>query len=380
MSLLIRLSLTLLITSIFSLLVDVNSWSMIRYPQHRFIPTSQRYFRRTTHPNQYYSFHQQLLDHRLASDYYCYYTTAHSMRMTSQRHSTTSSLDQLKKLEAPAAERNKIPIWQIIQKEVLPRTLATTTTTTLSTTTATTTSTENATTTPTTTANRTKPTLRILEIASGSGVHASYMVQQLWNYDAFDFVWQTSDMEESHRASIDAYRNEFFQTHGPVPVVSNNDSHHATATTTDTTTTLVFPPPFIVSLNENGIVEKETQELLYNNTNAQYDWLININLIHISPWSATIGLMKVANTYLKPDGILLLYGPYKVNGFCVESNEKFDQSLQARNVQWGIRDLEAILQLAQQNNLQWIQTIEMPANNLLVLFTKKKNCEETQNS
>jgi hypothetical protein len=72
-----------------------------------------------------------------------------------------------------------------------------------------------------------------------------------------------------------------------------------------------------LTLNDGGIVEEETRSALLE---SSVDVMMAINLIHISPWSATLGLMKTASTLLKSGGKLYLYGPYRVGGTCVESN------------------------------------------------------------
>ena len=97
--------------------------------------------------------------------------------------------------------------------------------------------------------------------------------------------------------------------------------------------------------------------------------IIAINLIHISPWSACQGLMKGAGKILPSGGILYLYGPYKQNGkHTAPSNEAFDQSLQFRNPDWGVRNLEDVVELAEKYQLILHKIIPMPANNLSLIF------------
>ena len=95
-----------------------------------------------------------------------------------------------------------------------------------------------------------------------------------------------------------------------------------------------------------------------------------INMIHIAPWSATLGLMECAGKVLRKGGMLVCYGPYKVGGTAVESNIRFDKSLRARNSEWGVRNLEDVVEAAGKENLEFVQFVEMPANNLSVLFRK----------
>ena len=103
---------------------------------------------------------------------------------------------------------------------------------------------------------------------------------------------------------------------------------------------------------------------------SQVDLMVCINMIHISPWAATEGLFRIANHCLKKDGLLLTYGPYRVNGHMVESNQQFSDSLVSRNAEWGIRDKEAVEAVAGREGLVLHETVDMPANNLCLLFRK----------
>jgi hypothetical protein len=92
-------------------------------------------------------------------------------------------------------------------------------------------------------------------------------------------------------------------------------------------------------------------------------------MIHISPWSACLGLMAGAGRILPRNGILYLYGPYKQNGeHTAPSNAAFDESLQAQNPDWGVRNLEDVVKAAEAQNLILHQTYPMPANNLSLVF------------
>jgi hypothetical protein len=80
---------------------------------------------------------------------------------------------------------------------------------------------------------------------------------------------------------------------------------------------------------------------------ASADGIICINMIHISPWEATLGLIKGAASILPPASPLYLYGPYKRAGFTTApSNQAFDRSLRDRNPNWGLRDLDAVAAMA----------------------------------
>jgi len=100
--------------------------------------------------------------------------------------------------------------------------------------------------------------------------------------------------------------------------------------------------------------------------------IVNINMIHIVPWAAAEGLMAGAGQLLRTGEILYLYGPFRVGGkHTAPSNEAFDRGLRARNPAWGVRDLEAVAALAASHGLALRETIEMPANNLSVIFVRR---------
>jgi hypothetical protein len=104
---------------------------------------------------------------------------------------------------------------------------------------------------------------------------------------------------------------------------------------------------------------------------ASADGIICINMVHISPWEATVGLIKGAAAILPPASPLYLYGPYKREGFeTAPSNQAFDWSLRDRNPTWGLRDLEAVAAMAQSVGFSAPVITEMPANNLSVVFRR----------
>ncbi len=98
--------------------------------------------------------------------------------------------------------------------------------------------------------------------------------------------------------------------------------------------------------------------------------VVCINMIHISPWSATEGLMRLAaGVLVDPGGLLVLYGPFHEAGApLAPSNAAFDESLKARDPAWGIRDRDTIVALAKSHRLHLTRRVEMPANNLMLLF------------
>ena len=97
--------------------------------------------------------------------------------------------------------------------------------------------------------------------------------------------------------------------------------------------------------------------------------IICINMVHISPWDATLGLIRGAAAILPPTAPFYLYGPYKREGFATApSNQAFDRSLRYRNPTWGLRDLEAVAAIAQSVGFSVPTITEMPTNNLSVVF------------
>ncbi len=102
------------------------------------------------------------------------------------------------------------------------------------------------------------------------------------------------------------------------------------------------------------------------------DALVNINMIHISPWAATQGLMAGAGRLLPPGGPLFLYGPYfEADVETAPSNQAFDENLRGRNPAWGLRDRDAVATLASQHRLLLEERIAMPANNIMLVFRKR---------
>jgi SAM-dependent methyltransferase len=169
----------------------------------------------------------------------------------------------------------------------------------------------------------------VLEIASGSGEHAAYFAQALPG-----LAWQPSDADAAALASIRAYR----------------DLHGASN---------LLPPLRIDARDPPWPVEK-------------VDAVVSINMIHIAPWSACEGLFLGASQALRQGGKLILYGPFNIDGkFTAPSNEAFDQSLRERDQSWGIRDLADVAACAARNGMSLVTKVEMPANNLTVVFSRK---------
>ncbi|GMT02929.1 hypothetical protein PENTCL1PPCAC_25103 [Pristionchus entomophagus] len=102
------------------------------------------------------------------------------------------------------------------------------------------------------------------------------------------------------------------------------------------------------------------------------DAILVVNLLHISDFAATNGVFEAASSLLRPDGILVVYGPFSREGSVFpESNRAFDRSLREQNPQWGLRDTRQLRELGISLNLTLVEQHEMPANNLTIVFRKR---------
>ncbi|XP_039760738.1 methyltransferase-like 26 [Pararge aegeria] len=109
----------------------------------------------------------------------------------------------------------------------------------------------------------------------------------------------------------------------------------------------------------------------YGFEEGSVDYMFNANMIHISPFECTIGLFENAGVYLKPEALMITYGPYSKDGIITpQSNISFHASLRSRNPLWGIRDINDLIKLGDENNLSLIDTVEMPANNMTLIWKK----------
>ena len=171
----------------------------------------------------------------------------------------------------------------------------------------------------------------VLEIASGTGEHGAFLTEAFAG-----LCWTYSDIDPEGRASQRAWRD--LAGHGR----------------------LLGPLIIDASSDDWGEVEGKA-----------WDLIVSVNMVHISPFAATEGLLQGAGRLLKPGGHLFLYGPYARNGEIAPSNAAFSESLKARNPAWGVRDLDLDLRpLASQEGLGLEKVIEMPANNLSVIFKR----------
>ena len=169
----------------------------------------------------------------------------------------------------------------------------------------------------------------VLEVSSGSGEHAAYFAPRL-----APRRWQPSDIDPAACASIAAYVAE---------AAAPN----------------LLPP---VALD----VTSDTWPV------AAADAIVCVNMIHIAPWEACLGLLAGAGRILSPGtGILYLYGPFTRGGaHTAATNAAFDRSLRAQDPAWGIRDLDDVTDEAAKHGLELVETVEMPANNLSVIYRK----------
>ena len=171
----------------------------------------------------------------------------------------------------------------------------------------------------------------VLEIASGTGEHGAFLT------DAFPGLrWTYSDIDPAGRASQEAWRNAagHDRLSGPVTIDASSDDW--------------------------GEVEGKA-----------WDLIVSMNMVHISPFAATEGLLRGAGRLLKPGGHLFLYGPYARNGEIAPSNAAFSENLQSRDPAWGVRDLDRqLVPLAETAGLHLKDVVPMPANNFSVIFRR----------
>jgi SAM-dependent methyltransferase len=168
----------------------------------------------------------------------------------------------------------------------------------------------------------------VLEVASGAGEHAAFFARLFPH-----IIWQPSDPQPQALGSIHAHVAE-----AGLPNLRE--------------------PLALDAAGETWPVERP-------------DALVCINMVHISPWGATVGLMSAAGRLLESGGPLILYGPYRRDGVpTAASNEAFDRSLKERNAEWGLRRLEDVAAEADLAGLALERVVEMPANNLILVFRK----------
>jgi len=167
----------------------------------------------------------------------------------------------------------------------------------------------------------------ILEIGSGTGQHAVYFARQLPHVN-----WQPSDLIENH-TSINAWRDE--------AGIEN-----------------VLPP-----------IELDVTSGTW--PGRKYHGLFSANTTHIMSWAAVECMFGGIGKILQRDARCCLYGPFNYGGtFTSNSNRQFDSWLKERDPASGIRDYEAIAELADANGMELKSDNEMPANNRLLVWRK----------
>ena len=166
----------------------------------------------------------------------------------------------------------------------------------------------------------------VLEVASGTGQHVAHFAAALPG-----LTFQPSDATPEHLDSIAAWCEGLPNVRPPIVL--------------DTTAEL-WPVPAA-------------------------DALFNANMIHIAPWAVCEGLLRGAGRVLPSGGLLAMYGPYRIGGaHTAESNLAFDRRLRDTDPAWGVRDLEAVCELAARHALTLERRVAMPANNQTLLFRR----------
>lgn len=170
----------------------------------------------------------------------------------------------------------------------------------------------------------------VLEIASGAGEHA------LWFAEALPHLtWQPTDRDPMALKSIDAWRLSKKPPNLKKPIALD----------------AAYPQDWLI---------------------GKADAIVCINMTHIAPWEATVGLMKGAGKLLSSGGLLYIYGPFLMEGIeTAPSNIGFDIDLRQRNPEWGLRDVRQLQVAAAPNFLVLEEVVKMPANNLSLVFRKR---------
>jgi hypothetical protein len=169
----------------------------------------------------------------------------------------------------------------------------------------------------------------VLEIASGTGEHAIYFAERFAKLD-----WQPSDLHPDALASIEAWREA-----SQLPNVRK---------------------PIVIDASVSGWPIDRA------------DAVLSINMVHISPWASALGLLAGSARVLGPGAPLILYGPWLKDDIdTAEGNLAFDADLRRRNPQWGLRRVEDFQDAAVERGFELVTTRAMPANNLMLLLTRR---------
>jgi Protein of unknown function (DUF938) len=177
----------------------------------------------------------------------------------------------------------------------------------------------------------------VLEAGSGTGQHVVHFATH-----APDIIWWPSDLNERHLKSIEAWR-----AHTALPNIR---------------------PPLRIDLTDPAWCP----QMHDGSGPAELLAVFCANVIHIAPWRVAEGLFAGAGRYLHRDGRLFLYGPFKRDGkHTAMSNAVFDTSLREQDAEWGVRDIAELETLAAGVGLVLVETVQMPANNLILAFGRK---------
>lgn len=179
---------------------------------------------------------------------------------------------------------------------------------------------------------------KLLEISSGTGQHAAYFAQHFPN-----ICFYPTEFNQSMIGSIRAFLMD---------VHTNN-----------------IREPIIVDVRKPHT--QWDQRLYDENGCEEFDYILNINMIHITAFECTEALFRNAGNLLKNDGLLITYGPYAVNGVLVpESNINFDNYLRSQNPDWGVRDIADLQNIAANYQIVFEKSFDMPANNKICIWRK----------
>jgi SAM-dependent methyltransferase len=178
----------------------------------------------------------------------------------------------------------------------------------------------------------------VVEAGSGTGQHAVDFARR-----SPEITWWPSDLNAQHLKSIGAWR-----------------AHAGLAN---------IRPPLQIDLSDPAWC----RQMHDGSGPGKLLAVFCANVIHIAPWRVAEGLFAGAGRYLRADGRLFLYGPFKRDGqHTAASNAAFDASLRESNPEWGVRDIADVEALAGAAGLALIETAEMPANNLTLVFGRAK--------
>jgi SAM-dependent methyltransferase len=177
----------------------------------------------------------------------------------------------------------------------------------------------------------------VVEAGSGTGQHVVHFATR-----APGITWWPSDLNERHLKSIEAWR-----THAGLPNIR---------------------PPLQIDLTDPAWCP----EMHDGSGPTELLAVFCANVIHIAPWRVAEGLFAGAARYLRSDGRLFLYGPFKREGkHTALSNAVFDTSLREQDPEWGVRDIADLEKLAEAGGLALIETVEMPANNMILAYGRR---------